>query len=250
VVQFPRAIASLAAARFIQPDTIVPDPGDPQSLNRYAYTRNNPVRYTDPSGHYIIEIVDPPINEILFPPLNPPREIPYGPVLLPPNHPSNPENQGLLLSPSSARDWGIAMKAPSIVPDEGTQTYSFPVVTGGSVIYLSFAPLQVNVASNGDVLVTCSLEGGVMLSGGASAVLAKQHWNTEDVESLLGWYGVIGGSGGEGAVFGLEYSALPDGKVSALQESMGGGAGLPAELHFGFGYTWPYSPKFNIYDLY
>ncbi len=36
--------------RFIQPDTIVPDPGDPQSLNRYSYAANNPVRYTDPSG--------------------------------------------------------------------------------------------------------------------------------------------------------------------------------------------------------
>jgi len=31
----------------------VPAPGDPQSLNRYAYTLNNPVRYTDPSGHCI-----------------------------------------------------------------------------------------------------------------------------------------------------------------------------------------------------
>ena len=37
--------------RFTQPDTIVPDPGDPQSLNRYSYAANNPVRYTDPSGH-------------------------------------------------------------------------------------------------------------------------------------------------------------------------------------------------------
>ncbi|NOX63382.1 MAG: RHS repeat-associated core domain-containing protein, partial [Chloroflexi bacterium] len=33
--------------RFIQPDTIVPNPGDPQSLNRYAYVLNNPLRYTD-----------------------------------------------------------------------------------------------------------------------------------------------------------------------------------------------------------
>ncbi len=39
--------------RFIQPDTIVPDPGDPQALNRYSYVGNNPVRYTDPSGHCV-----------------------------------------------------------------------------------------------------------------------------------------------------------------------------------------------------
>lgn len=37
--------------RWIQPDSIVPSPGDPQSLNRYSYVRNNPVRYRDPSGH-------------------------------------------------------------------------------------------------------------------------------------------------------------------------------------------------------
>jgi len=65
-------------ARFIQPDTIVPAPGDPQSLNRYAYTGNNPVRYTDPSGHrYIAPRPDPkevpnPGPEILLPPSHSP----------------------------------------------------------------------------------------------------------------------------------------------------------------------------------
>ena len=37
--------------RFSQADTIVPQPGNPQSLNRYSYTLNNPLRYTDPTGH-------------------------------------------------------------------------------------------------------------------------------------------------------------------------------------------------------
>jgi hypothetical protein len=36
---------------FIQPDTLLPDPYNPQALNRYAYVLNNPVKYTDPSGH-------------------------------------------------------------------------------------------------------------------------------------------------------------------------------------------------------
>jgi RHS repeat-associated protein len=38
-----------ALKRFISADTIVP-PGV-QGLDRYSYTNNNPVRYTDPSGH-------------------------------------------------------------------------------------------------------------------------------------------------------------------------------------------------------
>jgi hypothetical protein len=42
-----------ALGRFVSADTIVPEPGNPQDLNRYSYTRNNPVRYTDPSGHFI-----------------------------------------------------------------------------------------------------------------------------------------------------------------------------------------------------
>ncbi len=37
--------------RFLSPDTIVPDPSNPQSLNRYSYTINNPLKYTDPTGH-------------------------------------------------------------------------------------------------------------------------------------------------------------------------------------------------------
>jgi hypothetical protein len=39
--------------RFVSADTLVPNPGAPIDLNRYAYARNNPVIYTDPSGHCI-----------------------------------------------------------------------------------------------------------------------------------------------------------------------------------------------------
>ena len=38
--------------RFISPDTIIPYPFNPQSLNRYSYCRNNPLKLVDPSGHY------------------------------------------------------------------------------------------------------------------------------------------------------------------------------------------------------
>ena len=39
--------------RFVSPDTIVPDPSNGRGLNRYRYVRNNPLKYTDPSGHCI-----------------------------------------------------------------------------------------------------------------------------------------------------------------------------------------------------
>lgn len=37
--------------RFVSADTIVPHPFNPQSLNRYSYVLNNPVKLVDPTGH-------------------------------------------------------------------------------------------------------------------------------------------------------------------------------------------------------
>ncbi|HII80282.1 MAG TPA: hypothetical protein HA261_07785 [Methanosarcina sp.] len=43
---------------FVQSDTMLPDPYNPQALNRYSYALNNPVKYTDPSGHYVETAID------------------------------------------------------------------------------------------------------------------------------------------------------------------------------------------------
>ena len=40
-----------ALGHFIQADTIIPDPGRPGAYDRFAYTYNNPLNYTDPTGH-------------------------------------------------------------------------------------------------------------------------------------------------------------------------------------------------------
>jgi len=40
-----------ALARWISPDTLIPDPANPQSFNRLAYVYNNPLGFRDPSGH-------------------------------------------------------------------------------------------------------------------------------------------------------------------------------------------------------
>jgi len=50
--------------RFISPDNIVSNPFNPQSLNRYSYCLNNPLEYTDPTGHIneIYDDIGPTIN--------------------------------------------------------------------------------------------------------------------------------------------------------------------------------------------
>ena len=45
--------------RFASADTLVPDPTNPQSFNRYSYGYNNPVKYIDEDGHI-------PILPLLF----------------------------------------------------------------------------------------------------------------------------------------------------------------------------------------
>jgi len=37
--------------RFIQPDSIVPDPTNPQAWNRFSYVYNRPTVFNDPTGH-------------------------------------------------------------------------------------------------------------------------------------------------------------------------------------------------------
>jgi RHS repeat-associated protein len=45
-------------ARFIQADTIIPQPGNPMAWDRYGYVNNSPVNFTDPSGHKACENFD------------------------------------------------------------------------------------------------------------------------------------------------------------------------------------------------
>jgi RHS repeat-associated protein len=49
--------------RFTQPDTIVPTSTQgTQAWDRYAFVNNNPVRYNDPTGHYVAGDCDPSRN--------------------------------------------------------------------------------------------------------------------------------------------------------------------------------------------
>ena len=55
IYQFGARFYSPKLGRFLSADTMVPQPFNPQSLNRYSYVNNNPLRYTDPTGHYCLD---------------------------------------------------------------------------------------------------------------------------------------------------------------------------------------------------
>lgn len=51
LVLFPARAYDPELGRFLQADPFVQDPGDPQTLNRYSYVRNNPINLVDPTGY-------------------------------------------------------------------------------------------------------------------------------------------------------------------------------------------------------
>jgi len=53
VYDFNARLYSPVLGRFLSADTIVPEPGNPQALNRYAYAANHPIKYRDPTGHWV-----------------------------------------------------------------------------------------------------------------------------------------------------------------------------------------------------
>ncbi len=98
-----------AIGRFAQPDSIVPNPYNPQSLNRYSYALNNPVKYTDPSGHCVLEDDESSCNP------TPPSSGIYGPGDDPNN--GNGNNNGDGNAPAkTGGEQKPAQPASSIIP--------------------------------------------------------------------------------------------------------------------------------------
>ncbi len=50
-----KVVGSSYINHFLQPDSLIPDPSNPQAWNRYVYVMNRPVNFNDPTGHWADE---------------------------------------------------------------------------------------------------------------------------------------------------------------------------------------------------
>ena len=53
LIDFNARWIDTSAGMVTSPNSLTPNPFNPQALNRYGYVLNNPLRYTDPTGHRI-----------------------------------------------------------------------------------------------------------------------------------------------------------------------------------------------------
>lgn len=93
-----------ALAHFISPDTIEPNWANPQTLNRYSYTLNNPIKYIDPNGQNPLLFLIPIIGGILYDAFSTPD------VAIAPTSPSDLSSQ----SPSTLEHLGSISAGASI----------------------------------------------------------------------------------------------------------------------------------------
>jgi len=199
-----------ALGRFIQADSIVPQPGNPQALNRYSYVLGNPLRYTDPTGHVFIEgtggggVVD--YDGLVY---------------------SAPEpviHTGASVGPAAYTEFGLAAWTPS--PDDGVfLSYRVPGY---------FRPRIENVYYS---------------AGGASPVVSGsiEHRHVKTLRGLLDWsvyedYDEIAGSGALGPLGG---EAVTNPKGPSVAPVLGIDRGLVLTLQpgqFMVGATNPIGP--------
>ncbi len=251
-------------ARFIQPDTIVPDPGDPQALNRYSYVGNNPVKYVEPTGHceetgdeacwgiYEQIVQECPECEEM--------EWVYG------SGRSLDEADIYYLQmilelvkegwrPPEQQPFALVI-ANALTPENGTVGGGVNL-TGGAGAYLSGSVAIFQIDSEGNVVLLSPTLGG----GGVAGVMAEvtgfvMFTNAENIYQLEGWFVNAGGGGDIGLAVGGDYLWFKEHgtKKQFTGQMYNAGLGLSSspfpgvEAHGGFSYTWLTPLRFNIYD--
>jgi RHS repeat-associated protein len=225
--------------RFISPDSIIPQQQGSQAWDRYAYTNNNPVKFTDPSGHgaYCGDDYDPGC-------LNDEEYAQYvqmgGEEISQAGEYDEPEQTII--------DW--------IVPDEGTYGVGL-TFTGGCVIFITISPIAIYIDPQGNVGVGLAIGGGGLLPAAAEGSAFFTATEAESIDQVRGVSMVLGGSVElEGSVGyeGVFFKDLSTGeKLKGGTVTIGLGIAtpppIPGEGHVGINYTW-LPLEFNLYDVF
>jgi len=259
-----------ATGRFISEDPVfLGDPSkqnlqDPQSLNSYSYANNNPIRYSDPLGLFVVGTgliqKGDTLNSIASK-INTSYGTSYTSSSLAwANGISNPNliktgsyiNYVPGLKTSSGTYDNSAFRTSNSVNLAGNTSTSQKVGGSGAVglgltgsagigAYVSGSAL-VQMTKN-DVGFTATVgtggSSGIMLSGGGQVTVS----NAKIVRDLQGTSLTAGASGGPYAwAFGADYSHDPKGNGQSISFSGTVGPktswGVPAEIHGGLDYTW------------
>lgn len=117
--------------RFIQPDTIIPDLSNPQSYNRYSYCLNDPLRYTDPSGH---QGISTPANFALGMTASPGTEAEWNQRFRAANVQATALEVGALAG--TATSAGVIAVAPAAVTSTTVGSYAAAGVSGAAGGYV------------------------------------------------------------------------------------------------------------------
>jgi RHS repeat-associated protein len=237
--------------RFVSADSVVPGAGNPQALNRYGYELNNPVKYTDPTGH------DPEDNKECQ---NIANCLPEDP---PPDCARNtkcayeytekqiatlrgrfhPKLRAIREGLEHYRD--ILAPHKDTIEREGTFSIGITASAGGAG-YGGSLTLEAVIDTHGNFDIQFSPAGGAMIGLGASAGFVAKVTNAPTVDDLVtndryGMASSTGGSAGEGLIVGMDYIQQNEGKIRGIEWSLGVGAEapfpVPAEAHVYMGPT-------------
>ena len=111
--------------RFIQPDTLIPNPFDPQSYDRYAYARDNPFVYVDPTGHAPSQWADA---------MQPAIDSYYGGYISDPTHTSVVGLYGAYMGQSVANGYNDMLRFGTGMEKGTLEGYAQDMGRGGGII--------------------------------------------------------------------------------------------------------------------
>ncbi len=262
LIDFGGRVGDVFTGRFLSADPNIPDPTDPQSYNRYSYTVNNPLTYTDPTGFFTKKDPDGASEGGITQSLPPVRiwgnqntycadifcvanvyggtGVLEGNLANPQWHfgPDAPPSSGVTQTPGPQQsDPPTVPNLPQVVitpraPDFVHISYSFPIENEFTGPYGGIG-FTVTIDRYGHVYLSVNGVGGVPTAKGASVMVGWMNSSTTPSSSQLSgmlssWGGGLqGGYGGGGVSF--------YGNSSGTAESVGGST-TGASVYGG--YTW------------